>query len=96
MESSTPKGDNPETTAKTDEVFTYTLKDGRIAKILPGKGKHAVKASEMCDGKQSLWLPALLSQLCTLDSKRVTMEDFLELDLKDYMKLSAEVGGNFI
>lgn len=80
----------------TTETFTHKCTDGRVVVVNPGKGKDAVQATRLCGGDQAYWMPALLSILGTVDGKPMPMEEWLELPLKDYMTLAAELGGNFI
>lgn len=81
--------------ARKAPLETYTLSDGRVCTILPGKGRHAVEATRICNGDQSLWMPSLMAQLVKIDGNVMVQEDFLDLDLRDYMALTAELSGNF-
>lgn len=83
-------------TKGTTAAFIRVLQDGRTATIKAGVGRDAIAATRLCDGDQSMWLPALLSILGRIDGEALFMEDWIELPLKDYMALASELGGNFI
>lgn len=76
--------------------FTHICEDGRTVVVAQGKGKDAVQATRLCNNDQANWIPALMSILGTIDGKPMPMEEWLELPLRDYMQLAAELGGNFI
>lgn len=93
MENNEIKGaESAETPARqidANGVETITLKTGRVAKIAPGKGKHVRVAQRMTSGQDddSLYLPALMSQLVTIDGKSFTMEEMDELPMSEYTEL---------
>jgi len=66
------------------------LSNGAMARIFAGKGKHARKAAQMAEGDQSKYLPALMQQLIEINGEKLTAEDFDEMPLKDYTRLSVE------
>lgn len=68
----------------------FTLPSGKKVVIYPGKGKHAMEAIKMCDGKMDRYLPSLMSQLIEIDGQGVVMEDLEEMDLQDFMSLQGE------
>lgn len=67
-----------------------TLPSGKKAVIHKGKGKHAIQAMKICDGKTEQYLPALMSLLIDIDGQALVMEDFEEMDMQDYMALQGE------
>ncbi len=68
----------------------FNLPSGKRVVIYPGKGRHAMEAIKMCDGKMDRYLPALMSQLVEVNGHAVVMEDLEEMDLQDFMALQAE------
>lgn len=84
-----PKGEH--TITKTDDkgkpVKYVLLEDGRIAKIVKGKGKHVEQATLIAGGDQSKYFSALMAAVTTVDEKPVIMEDLSEFDMQDYMHI---------
>lgn len=83
----------------TDPVIapykTFNLSDGRKVEMPEKpKGKHAIKATDMMGGKASMYLPALMCQLCKVEGEFQPMEFYAELDLDDYNLISGEVTGS--
>jgi hypothetical protein len=79
------------------EGRVFDLPSGKKATILPGKGKHAIEAQKVSGENSEKYLPALMAQLVTIDGKGLVMEDFLEMELPDYMVVMTEVSNeNFI
>lgn len=75
----------------------FKLPSGKEATLLPGKGKHAIAAQQVAGDNSEKYLPALMAQLVKVDGKALVMEDFLEMDLPDYMVIMTEVSNeNFI
>lgn len=72
-----------------------TLPSGANAVIYRGKGKHVRRAQDLMDGNPSLYHNALFHLLCFINGKRLTMEDFDEMDMDDYNELMVAVSGNF-
>lgn len=77
------------------DTKTLELPSGKIAEIKPGKGRDVVAATRVADGDASMMMPALMAQLVRIDGQSLPMEDFLDLPAGDFMKLMAELGGNF-
>jgi hypothetical protein len=73
-----------------NEPKTLTLPSGKTAVIQTGKGKHARMASRVANGDHSLFIPALMAQLVTIDGNTLVAEEFDDMDLNDFMTLSAE------
>jgi hypothetical protein len=70
-------------------------KSGKSVTILEGKGRHARLATRMCDGDMSMYMNALMSMLVEIDGKKLSMEEFDDLDIKDYNFLMTEIGSSF-
>lgn len=66
----------------------FELSDGRECEVHPGKGKHMKQAQRIAGDDPSGYMPALMSQLVDIDGKAVPGEEFDELPLKDYMKIT--------
>jgi hypothetical protein len=79
---------------KTEEGAEVTLRDGKIALIKVGKGRHARKAQTLAadskDDKGGAYLSILMSLLVTIDGKSVVPEDLDDLDIRDYNDIFAE------
>lgn len=73
-----------------DGSKSFTLPSGKTCTIYKGKGKHAIQAMKICDGKTENYLPALMSQLIEIDGNGVVMEDFDEMDMQDFMAIQGE------
>lgn len=73
------------------KVKELTLPSGAKAQIIEGKGKHARQATKLMSGDSSLYMPALMSQLVTIDGKKMVMEDFDEIPLVDYNAIAVEL-----
>lgn len=73
-----------------EQAKAITLPSGKIAVITKGKGKHAMRAMEIAGGKGSMYLPALMAQLVTIDGAQLVAEDLAEMPLTDYMTLQTE------
>jgi hypothetical protein len=84
------KQEKPKTVENPDGTKALTLPSGKVATILPGKGIHSRKAVQMIDGDMSLYINALMCQLVEIDGKKVVMEDFDQMNIKDYNTLMAE------
>lgn len=67
------------------------LPSGKIATCLEAKGKHVVESQRLMDGNPDLMMTALITVCSTVDGKRLTIEEVLEMDYLDYMTLI----GNF-
>lgn len=72
------------------------LPSGKTATIYQGKGRDVRKAQKLAESDQSLYMNALMSLLVQIDGQYLLMEDFDDLDAKDYMKLLSEVTENFM
>lgn len=68
----------------------FKLPSGAVARVMPGKGKHAMEAIAICDGNTKKYMAALMMQLVTIDAKPQVLEDFEDMPLADYMKLQSE------
>ncbi len=67
------------------------LPSGKVATVFPCKGKHIRMASTMTNGDQALFMPALMAQLVKINGSEMVMEQFDELDGKDYMAIMTKV-----
>lgn len=74
------------------------LPSGTVIVIKKGLAKHAINAGRICDGDQSKYVSALISELVTFDGKKILMEDIGEtVGLADYSQLIIYMGElNFI
>lgn len=68
----------------------FKLPSGKKAVIHKGKGRNAMEAMRICDGKTERYLPALMAQLVEIDGSYLVMEDFEDMDLQDFMALQGE------
>lgn len=73
----------------------YTLTSGKVADLLPGKGKHLRLASQMLGDRSDQVSQnfALISVLVRLDGRDLTLEDVEELDMHDVGELMTIVRG---
>lgn len=68
-------------------VIYLQLNDGRVAKVVKGKGKHARTASMMA-GKDITKMQPAMCVLCTeINGAKIALEDFDEMDLGDYLRI---------
>ena len=76
---------------KEVELQKVELPSGKVAMIEPCLGKHIRIASSMTNSDQSLFMPAIMSQLVTIDGAKLAMEQFDEMPASDYMELMQKV-----
>jgi hypothetical protein len=86
--------------AETAEKRTV-LKDGTVELVLPSgaeavlkpyKGKHIRIAQKLSQGDETKLVPAIISQVVTVNGKPVIMEDMDEMHGPDVLKLMGEFG----
>lgn len=66
------------------------LPSGAIATCIEAKGKHVVEAQRLMDQNPDLMMTALITVCSTINGKRPTMEEVLEMPYLDYMMLIGE------
>lgn len=74
------------------------LQDGKVALIMPGKGKHAMKAQRLLaeaktgsdENTSDKYLSILMSMLVTIDKTAIIPEDLEEMPLSDYTRVQKE------
>jgi hypothetical protein len=62
-------------------LYDYKLKTGQMLTIRKGKTKQMTQAQTECEGNSSLVTLLMVSYLCTLDGKKLVLEDWEDLDL---------------
>ena len=72
------------------EPTTFNLSSGKVATMRPGKGRDLLNAQRVAREPAEVNF-ALLAELTEIDGKHLVMEDYLEMDLGDVLKLSEEV-----
>ena len=65
------------------------LKDGRIARIIVGKGHLIRQARRIADGDSSMMQSALVSLCTTINGAPITVEDLDAMDLADALDIEA-------
>lgn len=71
-----------------------TLPSGKIAQILPFKGKHIREAQRIADGDTSNMMFAMIAITTTIDGQNIVAEDLDEMDGQDVLALMGEFGGS--
>jgi hypothetical protein len=71
------------------------LPSGKVAIIGEFKGKHIREAQRIADGKQDMFLFALIAITGKIDGENVNAEDLDEMDGADVLALMSEFSGNF-
>jgi hypothetical protein len=69
------------------------LSIGKVAMVNPCLGKHIRQATKMAGTDQSMFMPAVMALLVTIDGNACTMEQFDELPGADYMAILNKVSG---
>lgn len=70
-----------------DGIVEVTLLDGRVATIFPGTGETQTEALRDIDGDSSLFIPSYMSKTIDIDGKSTIIEDFLQMNSKDYNRI---------
>ena len=65
----------------------FELSDGRKVKVYEGKAKDLTQAQRMARTSEELPL-GLLALLVEVDGKKLPLEDWVEMDMKDYLEIS--------
>ncbi|QOD81892.1 phage tail assembly protein [Chromobacterium haemolyticum] len=79
---------------KSAGLAEVKLSDGRVARVVPFKGKHIRFARRMQVEAGHDFLFALIAQTTTIDGQGIVPEELDEMDGKDVVKLQAAVEGN--
>lgn len=79
--------------SKTSQLKEIILPSGQKAVIIKAKGKHVVEAQRLMDGNPDLMLTALITVCTSIDNRKPTIEEVLEMDYLDYMSLLGEFQG---
>ena len=82
---------NENKAAKDVKPTTFKLPiSGLTCEKTPFKGKHVRQAQRLIDGDQTKIQFAVISLACTVDGKRVTIEELDEMEGEDVMTMIAE------
>lgn len=73
-----------------------TLPSGKKAIVGEFKGKHIREAQRIAEGKQDMFMFALISLTSTIDGQTVVAEDLDEMDGMDVLALMGEFSENFM
>ncbi len=65
----------------------FELSDGRKVKIYEGKARDLIAAQRMTRTPEEMPL-GLLALLVEVDGKKLPLEDWAEMDIRDYMEIS--------
>lgn len=71
-----------------------TLPSGRRVVLREGKGRDLLNAQRIAHTPEEIAY-ALIAELTELEGKKLVLEDLLELDIKDVLRLQTELLGNF-
>lgn len=71
---------------------TLTLPSGKKALLKPGKGRDLLKAQRMANDPSEIPY-ALISILVTVDGEELDVDQVLDMDLSDVLKLQEAVTG---
>jgi hypothetical protein len=70
------------------------LPSGKVAVIVPFKGKHVREAQRIAGGDVSNIMFAMISLTTSIDGNPILMEDMDEMDGSDVLALMGEFGGS--
>ncbi|MGI9161072.1 MAG: hypothetical protein ACR2K1_15100 [Saprospiraceae bacterium] len=68
-------------------AISITLPSGAMAEIETGKGRHVRQAQKMSESDSNMYLNCMMSQLVTIDGRKLVPEDFDEMSAGDYLEL---------
>ena len=77
-------------------VENITLPSGAVATCIRAKGKHVMEAQRLMDGDPEKMVPALMSICTTFEGKRLPMEDYFEMEARDFMALMGHYSPAFM
>ncbi|MGI9158813.1 MAG: hypothetical protein ACR2K1_03575, partial [Saprospiraceae bacterium] len=63
----------------TQMAISITLPSGATAEIETGKGRHVRQAQKMSESDSNMYLNCMMSQLVTIDGRKLVPEDFDEM-----------------
>jgi hypothetical protein len=90
----TPAANAAGVTTTENGLQTVQLSKG-VATISDFKGKHIMEATKVAEGDAGKMIFALIAITTTIDGKKIVMEDLLEMNGKDVLKLQAAFSVNF-
>lgn len=89
----TKPSENPK--SATGPHKTFELPNGvQVVVKTPPKMKHFLKAARVAEKDVMAMGLALATVICTIDGKKPMLEDLVELDIPDGLKLTEELLGN--